>query len=64
MHPSVGPIEEAALIDAFFTAIGGGSAAERVMELNWRQTGLLSVERPPPLITPASKILHLHHSIR
>jgi hypothetical protein len=31
-----------------------------VMELQWRQAGLLSVERRAPLSTPAGKILHLH----
>jgi hypothetical protein len=30
------------------------------MELEWRQVGMLRVERRPPLATPGGKILHLH----
>jgi hypothetical protein len=30
------------------------------MALEWRQSGLLRVERRPPLATAAGKVLHLH----
>jgi hypothetical protein len=30
------------------------------MALSWRQAGLLRVERRPPVVTGAGKILHLH----
>lgn len=61
VHPSVGPVDAAAVADTFLGALGRGSGAERVMELEWRQAGLPRVERRPPLRTPAGKILHLHH---
>jgi hypothetical protein len=61
-HPSVGPLDEEAVGDIFLAAIGGGSGAERVMELQWRQADLLRVERRPPLLTPSEKILHLHQA--
>jgi hypothetical protein len=60
VHPAIGPLDPDAVADAFLQAIGGGSEAERVMELEWRQTGLLRVERRPPQATQAGKILHLH----
>jgi hypothetical protein len=59
VHPSVGPLDAAALADAFLTAIGGTSDATRVMELQWRDAGLLRVERCPPRTTASGKILHL-----
>ena len=62
VHPDVGPLDPAAVSDAFLRAIGRGSGAERVMELEWRQAGLPRVERRPPLATAAGKILHLHQA--
>jgi hypothetical protein len=59
-HPRRGPLDEAALADAFLGAIGGGAGAERLMELQWRQSDLLRVERRPPLATRSGKVLHLH----
>jgi hypothetical protein len=60
VHPRVGPLDEAAVADVFLSAIGGGSGVERVMELQWRQAGLLSVAREAPRVTSTGKILHLH----
>jgi hypothetical protein len=60
VHPRIGPVDPAAVADGFLQGIGGGSGAERVMELQWRQSGLLRVERRAPLATSAGKILHLH----
>lgn len=58
VHPAVGPIDERRVADAFLTAIGGGSGVERVMEMQWRQSGWLRVERRFPLETSSGKILH------
>jgi hypothetical protein len=60
VHPGVGPLDAAAVADAFLAAIGGGSGAERVMELEWRQARLLEVERQVPRAAPSGKIAHLH----
>jgi hypothetical protein len=62
VHPDVGPLDAAAVADAFLRAIGGGSGVERVMELQWRQAGLPRVERRPPLATQGGKVLHLHQT--
>jgi hypothetical protein len=50
--------------EAFLEAIGGGTGAERVMGLMWREAGLLQVERRAPLATRSGKVLHLHLDCR
>jgi hypothetical protein len=60
VHPSVGSVDRAAVADAFLEAIGSGSGAERVVALQYRQSGLLRVELRPPLSARSGKILHLH----
>jgi hypothetical protein len=64
VHPTVGPLEPAGVAEAFLAAIGRGSGAERVMALEWRESGLLHVERRAPRATAAGKILHLHQRAR
>jgi hypothetical protein len=59
VDPRVGPLDDAAVADTFLASIGGGSGAQRVMELQWRQAGVVSIERRPPLPTASGKILHL-----
>jgi hypothetical protein len=59
-HPRVGPLDPNAVAEAFLAAIGGGAEGERLMELQWRQAGVLRVERRPPYTTGAGKILHVH----
>jgi hypothetical protein len=60
VHPRLGPLDPARVADAFLTALGRGTGAERVMELQWRDLGLIQVEREAPRVTEAGKILHLH----
>jgi uncharacterized protein YbjT (DUF2867 family) len=60
VHPRVGPVDAAALVAAFLSAIDARSDGERVMELVWREADLLAVERRPPLANASGKILHLH----
>jgi hypothetical protein len=60
VSPALGPIDESAVIDAFFDAIGGGGGGERMVELQWRSSGVLRLERAPPRRTATGKILHLH----
>jgi hypothetical protein len=43
-------------------ALDGHGGVERVMALAWRGSGLIHVERRPPLATATGKILHLHTS--
>jgi hypothetical protein len=59
VHPRIGPIEPEEVADAFLASIGGGSDAAKVVELQWRASGLPSVERRAPHAR-RGKILHLH----
>ena len=60
VHPAVGPLNAEAVADVFLAALGRQSGAERAMELHWRATRMLRVERRPPLATTTGKVLHLH----
>lgn len=60
VHPAVGPLDDEVVADAFLSALGAGSETQRVMTQQWRQLGLLSVDRRPPLATAGGKVLHLH----
>jgi hypothetical protein len=64
VHPSIGPVPAEEMAQAFLTAIGTGSRAERMMGIVWRDAGLLRVERRPPVTTESGKILHLHSMSR
>ena len=59
VDPAVGPLDPTEVSEAFLLAIGGGSGAERVLELQWRQAGLLEVERRAPVVSAAGKVLHV-----
>ena len=59
VHPGIGPLDPAAVREAFLAAVSPGSGVERVMGLAWREAALVRVERRPPERTPAGKILHL-----
>ena len=58
--PRSDPLDPDQVADAFLTAIGGGTGAERVMELEWRQARIVEVERQLPRLAPSGKIAHLH----
>jgi hypothetical protein len=60
VHPKLGPLDSAALVETFLEALGPGSGAERIMALQWRAANLVQVERELPRSTPSGKILHLH----
>jgi hypothetical protein len=62
VHPRVGEVETGAVTEAFLAALDGHGGVERVMALAWRGSGLIHVERRPPLATATGKILHLHTS--
>jgi hypothetical protein len=60
VDPAVGPVDVEKVAATFLAAIGHGSGVERLMGLLWQEAGVLHVERRPPLLTAAGKILHLH----
>jgi hypothetical protein len=59
VHPAVGVLDPAAVVEAFLTAVGSGAGSDRVAELVWRGGRVLEVERSAPLATSGGKILHL-----
>jgi hypothetical protein len=64
VHPSVGPLDAAAVADVFLEAVGPGSGIERIAALQWRESQSLAVERRVPRRTLAGKIQHLHRERR
>jgi hypothetical protein len=60
VHPRVGVVDAAAVSEAFLDTIGSGSGGEKVMQLAWREAGVVRVDRQPPRVTALGKILHLH----
>jgi hypothetical protein len=60
VHPALGELDSAAVAETFLSAIGSRSGAAQVMALQWRQAGVLRVERRPPRATSSGKIQHLH----
>ncbi len=59
-HPGLGPLDEGRLREAFFAGAGRGSGVEQVMSMTWKEAGILTIERRPPVSTASGKILHLH----
>jgi hypothetical protein len=59
IRPELGPLDEAAVKEAFLDSLSGGSGAERVMGMTWREAGILKIERRSPVTTTSGKILHL-----
>ncbi len=59
VHPSIGPVDPAAVSKTFLDAIGSSSEVKRDMAAQWRQAGFLQVERRAPYPTASGKILHL-----
>jgi hypothetical protein len=62
VHPALGPVDDAAVADAFLDELGKGPRSSARMAHLWRDWGTLSVSRRPPVISPAGKILHLHRA--
>jgi hypothetical protein len=59
VDPAVGPVDPAAVVEAFLGAVGRGSGVERITALTWRAGGVVTVERRPPESRRGDKILHL-----
>lgn len=68
VHPRLGPLDEAALTGAVLEGLKASAAGERMMADIWRRGGTLRVERRPPELTRAGKVLPLvaagNHSTR
>jgi hypothetical protein len=60
VHPRLGALDVAAVVDQFLIGIGQAGDAERVMAEAWRAAGILRVERRLAETTATGKILHVH----
>ena len=62
VHPRLGALDDAALIDAFLDALAEVSPTRRLMTLAWRTAGIVRVDRSPPLVAPSGKIMHFRRA--
>jgi hypothetical protein len=60
VHPRLGELPHAAIVDEFLNALGRGSESERMMTQRWRDAATLQVVRRKPTVTKAGKIQYLH----
>jgi hypothetical protein len=60
IHPDLGPLDPDDVVETFLSALGARSPENRLMELAWRGSGIVKVERQAPRKTRSGKILHLH----
>jgi hypothetical protein len=59
VDPAVGPLDAAAVAEAFLAAIARGDGVERLTAATWRDGGFVTVERRAPRSRRGDKILHL-----
>jgi hypothetical protein len=60
VNPSLGALDERAVLERFLDALAAASPGHRIMERMLHQSGSVRVVRRPPLSTQAGKLLHLH----
>ena len=60
ISPAVGPVDEAAVVEAAIDYLVAQGAGGAMMAGVWRDSGTLRVERREPHMTRASKITPLH----
>lgn len=58
VHPRLGHLDSAAVLDVFHEAVLSLSAAARVMGIQWKSAGFVSVQRQAPDSTSSGKVLH------
>jgi hypothetical protein len=57
VSPTVGQLHEATVRSAFLEALAHDGAMERYMAAFWQRASTIEIERKPPFVTPAGKIL-------
>ena len=58
-HPRLGPLDPAELVETFLAAMDDVVGPGRVLSLQWRDAGVVRVERAPPQVTASGKLLHV-----
>jgi len=64
VHPRLGALDDAAVIDTFLSGLAQVSPTRRLMTLTWRSGGIVQVDRSPPLASPSGKIMHFRRNAR
>ena len=59
VSPSVGSVDEAALVTTFIESLGFGSGSERIMGHVWKTGNLVSIKRDFPDRTVSGKVRHV-----
>jgi hypothetical protein len=62
VNPNIGPLDPNRVKEVFLETIGAGTGAKRIMSLQWRSAGFLTVERRVPEATKTGKIWHVLQS--
>ncbi|MEO8603445.1 MAG: hypothetical protein ABI629_12785 [bacterium] len=62
VHPRLGALDDAAVVDAFLSGLAQVSPTRRVMTLAWRAGDIVHVDRSPPLAAPSGKIMHFRRT--
>jgi hypothetical protein len=60
VHPDLGPLDADAVAETFLSALGARSPENQLMEMAWRGSGIVQVERQAPQQTRSGKILHFY----
>jgi hypothetical protein len=60
VDPSVGPLDEQMLVEAFLRGLERGSDPERISARILRQGGQVGLERRAPFAQASGKVLHVH----
>lgn len=58
VHPRLGPINEEAVLARTGDVLGG---LDKFIATSWHQHGIVRLRRAPPMLTPAGKLMPLHH---
>jgi hypothetical protein len=59
INPAVGPVNEAAVVETFYSALNSGGGMRTMGEI-WKQADILQVRRVTPIATRMGKILPFH----
>jgi hypothetical protein len=60
VHPRVGSLDDAAILEAFLSAMGETGPGARLARATWAQANSLQVRREPPRSTAQGKLLPLY----
>lgn len=63
VHPDLGPIDPELLKEFFHSRMARKGEGEKLMEMFWKSSGFLKIERGNPYRTSSGKIPHIHRRL-